>query len=123
MQITTPTGNSQDKLAAIISCIPLLFWVPIVLDKKTPYVSHFMKHGFGFLVVGILTSLLMGMIGFLALFLLPIKVVIDIALVVAVVYMMYQAYIGKQAQIPYLTENLYKVLTNLGINSWFDPKK
>ncbi len=123
METPTLSGNNQDKLAAIISCVPILFWVPIVLDKKTAFASHFMKHGFGFLVVGILASLLMSMLGFLALFLLPLKFIIDIAILVAMLYMMYNAYMGKQAQIPYFTENLYKVLTNLGINSWFDPKK
>lgn len=123
METPTLSGNNQDKLAAIISCVPILFWVPIVLDKKTAFASHFMKHGFGFLVVGILASLLMSMLGFLALFLLPLKFIIDIAILVAMLYMMYNAYMGKQAQIPYFTENLYKVLTNLGINSWFDAKK
>jgi uncharacterized membrane protein len=120
----TPTlGNNQDKLAAIIACVPILFWVPIVLDKKTAFVSHFMKHGFGLLVVGVSVSLLMGMLGFLAIFLLPLKLIIDIALLVAMLYMMYNAYMGKQVQIPYFTENLYKVLMNLGISSWFDAKK
>jgi uncharacterized membrane protein len=124
MDTTTPVlGNSQDKIAAIISCVPILFWVPIVLDKKTAFVSHFMKHGFGLLVVGILASLLMGMLGFLALFLIPVKFAIDIAILVAMLYLMYNAYMGKQVQIPYFTENLNKVLTNLGINSWFDAKK
>jgi hypothetical protein len=124
MDTTTPVlGNSQDKIAAIISCVPILFWVPIVLDKKTAFVSYFMKHGFGLLVVGIFASLLMGMLGVLALFLIPIKFAIDIAILVAMLYLMYNAYMGKQVQILYFTENLNKVLTNLGINSWFDAKK
>lgn len=46
-----PLGNSQDKLAAIIACIPVFFWVPILMEKKTEYVVHFMKHGFAFLVI------------------------------------------------------------------------
>jgi uncharacterized membrane protein len=124
MDTTSPTlGNNQDKLAAIISCVPILFWVPIVLDKKTAFVSHFMKHGFGLLVVGFILSISMNLLGFLALFLLPLAFIINIAILIAMLYLMYSAYTGKQAQIPYFTENLNKVLTNLGISSWFDAKK
>jgi uncharacterized membrane protein len=123
METPTLSGNNQDKLAAIISCVPILFWVPIVLDKKTAFVSHFMKHGFGLLAVGVILSMSMNLLGFLALFLLPLAFVINIAILIAMLYLMYNAYMGKQAQIPYFTENLNKVLTNLGINSWFDTKK
>jgi hypothetical protein len=65
----------------------------------------------------------MGMLGFIAIFLLPIAWIANTAIFVAMIYMIYNAYIGKQAQIPYFTENLYRTLTDLGINSWFDPKK
>jgi uncharacterized membrane protein len=123
METPTLSGNNQDKLAAIISCVPILFWVPIVLDKKTAFVSHFMKHGFGLLVVGFILSISMNLLGFLALFLLPLVFIIQIAIFVAMIYLMYNAYMGKQVQIPYFTENLNRALTSLGINSWFEAKK
>lgn len=62
MDTTTPAplGDNQDKLAAIIACIPVLFWVPILMEKKTEYVVHFMKHGFAFLVVAVALNILGG---------------------------------------------------------------
>ncbi len=115
-------GTSQDRLAAVIASIPPLFWVPILMEKKTPFVAHYMKHGFGLLMITIVLSILMSFLGFFALFLYPIYKLLNLIVFILTVYLAYHAYQGNKVTIPYYTENLEKVLIQLGIKSWFEGK-
>lgn len=115
-------GSSQDRIAAVIASIPPLFWVPILMEKKTPFVAHYMKHGFGLLMISIILSILMSFLGFLTLFLYPIYKLLNLIIFILVVYLAYNAYKGNKVTIPYYTENLEKILVQLGIKSWFEGK-
>jgi hypothetical protein len=115
--------NTQERLVAMTACIPFLFWIPILLEKKTEYTSYFMKHGFGLTVIGILLSLIMSVFGFIAFLLFPLIWFLNIAITLCAIYLGYNAFMGKKIAIPYYTENLEKILIQLGIISWFTPTK
>ena len=54
---TTPSSvSSQEKLAAALSCF--LFFVPLLMNVKTPFVVKYMKQGFAVNVVEILLSII-----------------------------------------------------------------
>jgi len=116
-------GDNQERLVAMIACIPFLFWVPILMEKKTDYTSYFMKHGFGLTMLMILISVVTGVLGFLALFLIPIIWILQSMIVICMLYLGYHAFMGKKVVIPYYTEHLDKTLIQLGIISWFSPTK
>jgi hypothetical protein len=116
-------GDNQERLLAMIACIPFLFWVPIVLEKKTDYTSYFMKHGFGLTAIIFALSLSMNLLGFILIFLFPIIWLIQLCIVICAVYLGYHAFMGKKIAIPHYTENLEKILIQLGIISWFTPTK
>ncbi len=118
----TNNGNSQERMMATIACIPPLFWMPIVLEKKTPYVADFMKHGFGILLVGVTLNLLSMFLWLFILFLLPLIWLIRVVMMLIVIYLAYHAYMGKKVVIPYFTEHLDTVIGMFGIKSWFEPK-
>ena len=115
----TTHGNSQERMMAMIACIPPLFWVPIVLEKKTAYVAYFMKHGFGLLLVGVTLGLLPMFLGFLTFFLLPFLLFMKVIMVLTFIYLVYHAYREKMVEIPYFTKYLDIVIVSLGIKNWF----
>jgi uncharacterized membrane protein len=117
------TQDGQDKLAAILACIPFLFWVPHVMGRTTSFVSHYMKHGFAFTVVSIIFQLLTGIFGFLYFLLYPVGVALNFVIFVSVIYMIYHAFIGKIVTIPYITDITNKGISELGIQSWFQSRK
>ena len=53
---TTPSNiSSQEKLAAALASF--LFFVPLLMNVKTPFVVKYMKQGFGINVIAILISI------------------------------------------------------------------
>ena len=118
----TTHGNSQERMMAMIACIPPLFWVPIVLEKKTSYVTYFMKHGFVLLLIAMILSLMMVFLGFMMFLFSPLAWLIRVAILILVGYLAYHASIGKKVEIPFFTEHLDLIITKLGIKSWFEPK-
>jgi uncharacterized membrane protein len=111
---TTRTG--QEKLAAALSA--LVFFVPLLMNVKTSYVVKYMKQGFiinvAELALAIISSLLWGVMGIAGL--------LNFVCVLTSFWLAFQAFTGKEYVISILMENAEKLITTLGIQSWFTSK-
>ena len=114
---TTPSSvSSQEKLAAALSCF--LFFVPLLMNVKTPFVVKYMKQGFAVNVVEIVVSIVTSLIWIAGL-----TTLVNLALFITSVVLALQAFAGKDYAIAFLYENAEKLIQTLGISSIFTPGK
>lgn len=106
----------QEKLAAALSTI--IFFVPLLMDIRTPFVVKYMKQWFLInlveLVLAIVSSLLWGLMGIVWL--------LNFICVLTSLWLAFQAFSGKEYSIPVLLENADKVIHSLGVTKWFSAK-
>lgn len=57
----------QDMGIAIATCIPILFFLPLVTNKKTPYLQFVSGQSLSLLVLSLLVSIVSAIIGFIPL--------------------------------------------------------
>ncbi len=116
----TPTSSlvsSQEKLAAALASF--LFFVPLLMNVKTPFVVKYMKQGFAINVVEILISLVASFLWMLS----PILGLVNLALFITSIFLAFQAFAGKDYMIGLLYENAEKLIQTLGISNLFTPGK
>ncbi len=113
----TSTVPSQERVAAALAAI--VFFVPLLMNIKTPFVVKYMKQGFLINVV----SLVIGIIGSFLWFLSGIIGMLNIVCLVTSMYLAYQAYLGKEHTIIIILENSEKIIQALGISNLFTPGK
>lgn len=106
----------QEKLSAALST--LVFFIPLLMNVKTPFVVKYMKQWFIInvveLVLAIISSVMWGLIGITGL--------LNFICVLTSLWLAYQAFTGKEYTIPVLIENSDKMIQSLGIGKWFAAK-
>lgn len=117
MDIQNPSISAQEKLAAALGSI--VFFVPIIMDVKTPYVVRYMKQGFALNIVQLLCSV----VGMFFWFLYPLPSFVSFVFFCISVFLAFQAYSGRDHMISWLLLNAEKVIQALNISSWFMPTK
>jgi hypothetical protein len=103
----------QDRIAAAAGAI--IFFLPILMGVRTPFVIKYMKQGFLLNLIGIISSLVGSVIWGLG-FLLW---VISIIAVGISFFLAFQAYSGREYTIEMLYIYADKVIQTLGIQKWF----
>ena len=117
METTPSSVSSQEKLAAALSCF--VFFIPLLMNVKTPFVVKYMKQGFMVNVAGVVLSIITsflwmhsGLIG-----------LVNLALFITSVILALQAFAGKDYVIAFISENAEKLIQTLGISNIFTPGK
>lgn len=110
------TRSGQEKLAAALSTI--VFFIPMLMNTKTPFVVKYMKQGFLIniveIILAIVSSLVWGMMNITGL--------LNFICVLTSLWLAFQAFTGKEYSIPVILENADKVIQSLGIGKWFSAK-
>lgn len=117
MTPTTTTVPSQERIAAALASI--VFFIPLLMEIKTPYVIKYMKQGFLINVVS-LTIVVVG--GFLS-FLYGILSILNLVCILTSLFLAFQAYSGKEHIITIIYDNSDKLIQTLGISNLFTPSK
>lgn len=113
----TPTPvSAQEKLAA--ACGSILFFIPLLMDVKTPYVVKYMKQGFLINLIQITGSIVSMLVWFLGI----LVGLVNFALFIFSLYIAVQAYSGKDYSFPALLENAEKMIKALNLHALFEPK-
>lgn len=114
---TPSTVSSQEKLAGALASF--LFFIPLLMNVKTPFVVKYMKQGFMINIIEILLSVItsfLWMLGWLF-------GLINLALFIASIFLALQAFAGKDYVIAFLYENAEKLIQTLNISNIFTPGK
>jgi uncharacterized membrane protein len=114
---TTTTVPSQERIAAALASI--VFFIPLLMNVKTPFVVKYMKQGFLINVI----SLAIGIIGSFLWFLYGIIGILNIVCIGTSLFLAFQAYSGKEHVINVIYDNSEKLINALGITNLFTPGK
>ncbi|MDD2693318.1 MAG: hypothetical protein PHY14_00105 [Candidatus Gracilibacteria bacterium] len=108
--------QSQERIIAVLGVI--LFFLPILMDKKTEYTVFYMRQGFVLLIASILTSVVTSI-----LFVRFLGELLQFIIFVHVVFLAWKAYSGEKFEIPYLYTQSIRISRALGVDTWFTPGK
>lgn len=108
--------QSQERIAAVLGVI--LFFLPILINKKTEYTVFYMRQGFVLLIASLLTGVvtMIPFIGFLG-------GLLQLVIFIHVVFLAWKAYSGEKFEIAYLYEQSMQISKTLGVDAWFTPGK
>jgi uncharacterized membrane protein len=113
----TPTVSGQEKIAAALGSI--LFFIPIIMDLKTPYVIGYMKQGFAINILSLTCTVVSWFLWFLA----PILGLLNFVLFLLSLFIAFQAYSAKEYKIEKLLDGANLAIEKLNIGNLFTPKK
>ncbi len=117
MELQPSTISSQEKIAAIIGSLPVLFFLPHFMEKKTDFTLNFMRQGFGLTIITVLTSII-ERIPFFGIF-----EIIDLGVFVVFLYLAWNGWSGKKVAVPYLLEYSNQAIRALNLGNWFSSGK
>lgn len=112
----TPGTQSQEKVAAGLGAI--LFFIPLLMDVKTPFVVKYMKQGFLLNVIELALAIITSFVWMLS----PIAGICHLVLFVVTVILALNAFQGKDYSIKVILENAEKLIQTLGVQAWFTTK-
>jgi uncharacterized membrane protein len=116
--VTSPsTVPSQEKLAGALASF--LFFVPLLMNMKTPFVIKYMKQGFIINVIEIAIAI----VGSFLWFLFGIIGLLNAVCMITSLFLAFQAFSGKEHIIDILYSNSEKLIQTLGISALFTPGK
>ncbi len=117
MAPTPSTVPSQEKLAGALASF--VFFKPLLMNVKTPFVVKYMKQGFLINVIEIAIAV----IGSFMWFLYGIIGLLNVICMITSLYLAFQAYSGKEYIIDVIYINSEKLIQALGISNIFTPGK
>jgi uncharacterized membrane protein len=117
MTPTTSTVPSQEKLAWALASF--VFFVPLLMNMKTPFVVKYMKQGF---IINII-EVIIAIIGSFLWFLYGIIGLLNVICILTSLFLAFQAYSGRDHMIDILYTNSEKLIQRLGISNLFTPGK
>ena len=112
----TPNITSQEKIAAGLASF--LFFIPLLMNIKTPFVVKYMKQGFILNVTSLFLALVLSFIWISTL-----GGLVNLVLFLTSLFLAIQAFNGKDFVIVFLYENAEKFIQALGISNIFTPGK
>lgn len=117
MTPTTSNVPSQERVAAALASI--VFFIPLLMNLKTPFVIKYMKQGFlinvievAIAIVGSFLWLFYGIFGLL-----------NLVCMITSLFLAYQAYLGKEHVINVIYDNSEKLIQTLGLSNLFTSGK
>lgn len=117
MTPTFTTVSSQEKLAGALASF--VFFIPLLMNMKTPFVVKYMKQGFLINVVEVAIAV----IGSFLWFLFGIIGLLNIICMITSLFLAFQAFSGKVHIIDIIYSNSEKLIRSLGISNLFTPDK
>lgn len=118
--MTTPetsTVPQQERVAGALGA--LLFFVPILMQKKTEFTVFYMKQSFLLFVIDVALMILTALFWFLH----SLAGLAEFIIFVVIVFLAWNAWQGKKFTVPGLLENSEKLIATLKITDWFTPGK
>lgn len=115
---TPNTVSSQEKVAAALASF--VFFIPLFMDLKTPFVVKYMKQGF---LINIVQILLMILSSFWIWYLYRFFSVVNLLAFLTSVFLALQAFSGKEFKIPFFYETADKLINTLGMANLFSSNK
>lgn len=109
--------SQQERVVATLASF--LFFLPILMKKKTDFTVFYMKQSFLLFVVNFFCML----VGALYWSFGDIANLIAFILFVISVFLAWNAWSGEKFSVPGLLENSEKLIAKLGISDWFIPGK
>ena len=117
MENTNPVNpENQERIAAALGA--LLFFIPILMNKKTDYTVFFMRQNFVLFLASLLGAILT-IIPFFGFFV----GILNFFIFILIVFLAWKAYSGEKFEIPYIYAQSIEITKNLGIDAWFTPGK
>ncbi len=113
----TSTIPSQERIAAALASI--VFFIPLLMNLKTPFVVKYMKQGFLINVVSLAIAIIWSFLWFLH----GIIWILNIVCIGTSLFLAFQAYSGKEYMIKIIYDTSEKIIVSLGISSLFAPGK
>lgn len=117
MTTVPSTVPSQEKLAGALASF--VFFVPLLMNMKTPFVVKYMKQGFLINVIEVAIAI----IGSFLWFLFGIIGLLNVICVITSLFLAFQAFSGKDHVIDIIYTNSEKLIQTLGISNIFTPGK
>lgn len=115
---TLPSSTpNQERVAAALASF--VFFVPLLMNIKTPFVIKYMKQGF---LINI-AEVVIAIVGSFLWFLFGIIGLLNFICFVVSAFLAYQAYLGNDHTIAVIYENSEKLIQTLGLNNLFTPSK
>jgi uncharacterized membrane protein len=115
--ISNSTVPSQEKLAGALASF--VFFVPLLMNMKTPFVVKYMKQGFMINVIEVIIAIVGGFLWFLF----GIIGLLNFICFFTSLFLAFQAYSGKDHVIDILYTNSDKLIQTLGLSNIFTPGK
>lgn len=118
--MTTPetsTVPQQERVAGALGSF--LFFVPILMEKKTEFTVLYMKQSFLLFVIDVALMIFTALFGFLY----SIASLAEFVIFVVIIFLAWNAWQGKKFTVPGLLENSDKLIATLKITAWFTPGK
>ncbi len=98
----TPDDISRNKVVVMIPYIlPILFFLPIIKDKNSPYCTFHANQQLAWLVCCVIVSLVEAIIGFIPIVGTIVTVVLSVVLFIFSVLLMLSAGEGKAVRVPF----------------------
>ena len=117
MKTTPSMVSSQEKLAGALASF--VFFVPLLMNMKTPFVVKYMKQGFIINVIEVIIAI----IGSFLWFLFGIIGLLNAICMITSLFLAFQAFSGKEHIIDVLYTNSEKLISTLGLSALFTPGK
>lgn len=118
--MTTPetsTVPQQERVAAALGAF--LFFIPILMEKKTEFTVFYMKQGFLLFAISVAIMIVTSLFWFLS----PLASLAQLILFVIMLFLVWNAWQGQKFSVPGLLENSEKLIATLKITAWFTSGK
>ncbi len=115
--ITTSTVPSQERLAGALASF--VFFIPLLMNMKTPFVVKYMKQGFLINVIEVIIAIIGGFLSFLS----GIIGLLNVVCFLTSLFLAFQAYSGKDHVIDFLYVKGERLIQTLGLSALFTPGK
>ncbi len=108
--------QSQERIAGALGAI--LFFLPILMNKKTEFTVFYMRQNFVLMIASVLVWVItmIPFIGFIG-------GLLNLAIFIHIVFLAWKAYSGEKFEISYLYTQSIEITKTLGVDAWFTPGK
>ncbi|MBQ8297712.1 MAG: hypothetical protein IJX77_08025 [Ruminococcus sp.] len=103
-QSTFDSKDVEDNKLIVTICyfLPILFFLPIIMNSNSAYCRFHANQILSWLVVGVVVGIVMAIIGIIPILGAILNAVIGLAILVVAILLMMSAYAGKAVRIPFV---------------------
>lgn len=115
--MTQTNNNSQECLAGALAS--LVFFLPLLMDKRTEFTTHYMRQSFILFLLHVGLSLVAMVLPFFG----ALYSILHTILVLSAFFLAWKAYNGERFSLPYIAEWGISVVKAIGMEKAFSPNK